>query len=253
MSRFLLLTVLLSAVLPSNYAEGLKLTYQNWIVTCTTTPVRERDCVLNLYEGNQYTVVAQNATGITVQYQYKTVMIAKFICGVKCGHGTQSYILDRVEITVNMALFIGILFVGASFPFLAIWCVEVWWKQRKRRRNARNIAPHPPPPVSSATSRDRARFHRNTPTVDSLRGPRDEMRTFQHTGPTSYRREELPRSPPTVPREEPSLAPVHAPPTASRRDLNSKHTPHIAPVEALPSYEQALEMISATDIPGSRC
>ena len=222
--------MLLSAVLPSNYAEDLKLTYQDWIVTCTMITVTEKDCVLNLHMGNKYNLVAENATGITVQYEFRTLMIETFICDARCGK--YSSLLDRVEIKVNEAAFLGLLLSAAASPFLIYCGVTVWKKQRKKRRNDLNRA-----------ARSYDQFHRNTPTVDSLWGPRHEVRT-------SYRREELP---PTVPREELSLAPFHAPPTASRGKLNLEHVPHIAPGETLPSYEQALEMILATDIPESRC
>ena len=256
MSRFLLLTVLLSAVLSSYY---LKLTYQDKIVRCIMTTVR-RGCVLNLYINDKDNMVASSSTEMSVQYEWKSISISTFLCDAKCGHVSQSYTLGPVKFTVNRAVFIGLVLGGALFLPLTCLGLTVCRDRRQKRRDARNRVPDPPPPVSFATSRDTARYHSNTPAVDSLRGPRHEVRTSQHTGPASYRREELPRSPPTVPREELSLAPVHAPPTASRGVRNLEHALHIAPVEApplyeqaLPSYEQALEMILATDIPESRC
>ena len=237
MSRFLLLTVLLSAVLPWNYAKDLKLTYQDKIVTCTMITVRERGCVLNLYMGDRYNLVAKNA-GITVQYEFKSFAMEGFFCDARC----RTHTIGPVEFTVNVATYIGLIVGTGAFPCLIFWCVTVLKKQIKKRRTD----------LERATGSN-AQYYRNTPTVEPLMGPRHEVRASQHTGPASYRREELPRSPPTVPREEPSLAPVHAPPTASRGELNLEYIPHIAPVEALPSYEQALEMISATDIPERRC
>ena len=253
MSRFLLLTVLLSAVLSSNY---LKLTYQDKIVRCAITTVR-RGCVLNLYINDKDNLVAFSSTGMSVQYEWRSISISRFICDAKCGHGSQSYTLGAVDLTVNEAVFIGLVLGGVSFPFLTFCVVRVWWKRRKRRRDARNIYIVPAP-----TARDRARYPSNTPTVDFLRGPRHEVRTSQHTGPAVCIIEELGtipvHAPPTAPAvyrlEElprlPTTFPVHAAPTAPNEELILAPVPalHIAPVEALPSYEQALELEKAADI-----
>ena len=243
MSRFLLLTVLLSAVLPWNYAEDLKLTYQDKIVTCTITAVRvtTRNCEVNLYIDDISSRVAFNGSGITVQVEWRSIYEAKFICRAHCRNDFRSFTLGPVEFTVNKGVIIGLIVGGALFLPLTCLGLVVCRDQRRKRRDARNRVPDPPPPVSFATSTDTVRYHRNTHTLDSLRGPRHEVRTFQHTGPASYRREEL--------RLLPTTFPVHAPAAAPREELilAPVPAPHIFPIEAPPSYEQALELEKAAD------